>query len=117
MNYYLVASHAHNINDLAEQEFEKIWNNSYVFRYKLTIKNKTMKAKSTASFRLTTKKDVKWKKSRVKKWKKKWGKKWKKIVQKKYTQRFGMEDLYIYKKRIFFNSEGGNQCLDFVGSF
>ena len=76
-----------------------------------------MKAKSTASYRITAKKKVNWKRYWIKKWKQKWGKQWKKKVQQKYTERFEMEDLYIYKKRIFFNSEGGKQCLDFVGSF
>ena len=35
----------------------------------------------------------------------------------RYKPRFEMEDLYIYKERIYFNSEGGKKCLDFVGSF
>lgn len=117
MNYYLVASHAHKKKNLDKEVFESIWNNSYVFKYKLTIKNSRMKAKSTASYRITAKKKVNWKRYWIKKWKQKWGKQWKKKVQQKYTERFEMEDLYIYKKRIFFNSEGGKQCLDFVGSF
>lgn len=37
------------------------------------------------------------------------------------TRRFEMEDIYIYKNngktRLFFNSEGSENYLDFLGSF
>ena len=105
MNYYLVASHAYNYTGLTDKVFEKIWNNSYVFRYELSIRNNKMKAKSIASYRLTAKKQVSW------------NKKWKNKKSGRYKPRFEMEDLYIYKERIYFNSEGGKKCLDFVGSF
>lgn len=106
MNYYLVASHAHKNNKkMKQKKFETIWNNSYVFRYELSIKNNKMKAKSIASYRLTAKKQVSW------------NKKWKSKRGGRYSPRFEMEDLYIYKGRIYFNSEGGKKCLDFVGSF
>ena len=67
---------------------------------------RTMKAKSIASYRLTAKK------KQVS-----WNKKWKNKKSGRYKPRFEMEDLYIYKERIYFNSEGGKKCLDFVGSF
>lgn len=94
--YYYVNSFAYR-SDYIDNKYRRI---SYVFRFKLSIKNNDIERKALKSYKfIATKKHVKAKKN------------------KKNIKRFEMEDLYIYGKRAYLNSEGGDNCLDLIGKF
>ena len=94
--YYYVNSFAYG-SDYTIKSYRKI---SYVFRFKLSIKNNDIEWKALKSYKfIATKKHVKAKK------------------KKGNLMRFEMEDLYIYGKLAYLNSEGGDNCLDLIGKF
>lgn len=109
--YYLVVSQGkRTIGYCTKEKFRSIWGRSYVYRFELKIKNNELKAVSDATYRLSG------------------GTRGKKITRKsgrknnaEYYNKFEMEDLYIYRSkgrtRLFFNSEGGENLIDFIGMF
>lgn len=95
--YYYVNSFAYGKDYINKKKYRRI---SYVFRYRLSIKNNDIERKALKSYKfIATKKHVKAKK------------------KKRNLMRFEMEDLYIYGKRAYLNSEGGDNCLDLIGKF
>ena len=90
--YYLVVSHGKKQEKYKIDQFSKVWNESYVFKFDLQVyKNKSIIVKSDASYRFYAGKKVSIRKGREKQ-----------AVKYSKKRRFEMEDLYIYKNRVFF---------------
>ena len=93
--YYYVNSFAYR-SDYIDNKYRRI---SYVFRFKLSIKNNNIIVTPKKSYKFIATKQVGAKKG------------------KRNIKRFEMEELYIYGKRAYLNSEGGDNCLDLIGKF
>ena len=99
--YYLVFSFVKK-DSQATQYFKELRGMSYITRYKISTTGKQLKLTHNADYEFVAENNVTWKNNNENK-------------KNGYSPQLEMEDVYIYKGKMYFNSEGGNDCIDLLG--